>query len=280
MTNINKCGGVLIFEAHLRNRDNPALHSHEFHEFFYCLDGVGLQFVEGGAQKISAGELFFFPGGMKHIGSRSPESECHAFVLNFGNDIFFRGIKEDNEAAMIVDMLCGHSEKNPRVPLSKKGSAKIRSICKDLADEMKLRRPGVHCAIKANIQRFLIAVLRNGNFPSKMTGAFTGNAAAERIAAARALLERNFSQPLSVKDIAGQINMSRSHFHAEFLKQTGLTMTQYLNKTRVNAAAKLLRENKLPTETIALSCGFGSLSNFYRVLRMETGISPALQRTK
>jgi len=53
---------------------------------------------------------------------------------------------------------------------------------------------------------------------------------------------------------------------------------QLLTQTRVDAAAKMLRENSLPLQQVAIRCGFYDQALFCRQFRMLTGFTPGQYR--
>ena len=69
--------------------------------------------------------------------------------------------------------------------------------------------------------------------------------------------------------------MSKSNFYRHFKLKTGMPFTAYLNKVRLEQAARLLIETNLTVETVACDCGYDTLSNFYECFRKRFGVSPA-----
>lgn len=64
-----------------------------------------------------------------------------------------------------------------------------------------------------------------------------------------------------------QVKLPQRHFHAQFKDSVGLTPHQYLLKTRLDHAARLLRESPLPLVRIAEECGFSSQSALTTAMR-------------
>ena len=91
---------------------------------------------------------------------------------------------------------------------------------------------------------------------------------------ALALLERDFDTIISIGDIARQLGISESHLSRLVKQITGQTVTQHLNRIRVEKARELLKNGKDSIANIAYRAGFASLSNFYRCFRAQTGRTP------
>jgi AraC-like DNA-binding protein len=54
----------------------------------------------------------------------------------------------------------------------------------------------------------------------------------------------------------------------------GVTPHQYLVRSRLRRAARLLAEDTRPITDVAFDVGFGDLSNFVRTFRRAAGVSP------
>jgi AraC-like DNA-binding protein len=98
------------------------------------------------------------------------------------------------------------------------------------------------------------------------------------IHAARLYLHMHFRENPSLSRLAQIAHYNTSHFSATFHKETGMTYTQYLNMLKTDYAKKLLLSTKLKITEICSECGFASHSNFLRLFRQETGMSPAAYR--
>jgi AraC-like DNA-binding protein len=79
---------------------------------------------------------------------------------------------------------------------------------------------------------------------------------------------------ISVAELAQVACLSPSHFHVQFKDSVGLTPHQYLLKTRLDRAARLLRESDLALIRIAEECGFSSQSALTTAMRRYLGLTP------
>jgi AraC-like DNA-binding protein len=84
----------------------------------------------------------------------------------------------------------------------------------------------------------------------------------------------NLARRISVAELAQVACLSPSHFHAQFKDSVGLTPHQYLLKSRLDLAARLLRESGLPLIRIAEECGFSSQSALTNAMRRYLGLTP------
>ena len=87
-------------------------------------------------------------------------------------------------------------------------------------------------------------------------------------------IQDNLARRITVAELAQVVCLSPSHFHAQFKDCVGLTPHQYLLKTRLDRAARLLRETPLPLVRIAEECGFSSQSALTTATRRYLGLTP------
>jgi AraC-like DNA-binding protein len=87
-------------------------------------------------------------------------------------------------------------------------------------------------------------------------------------------LDERCVDALDLESTAGEVGLSPFHFLRLFSKVVGVTPHQYLVRSRLRRAARLLAEGDVPITEIALEVGFGDLSNFIRTFRRAAGLSP------
>ena len=100
------------------------------------------------------------------------------------------------------------------------------------------------------------------------------------IARARTFIADQYSEEISLEDVAKQVNMSAFYFCKMFKKATGLTFTDYLARIRVEKVKNLLLNPNKRISEAAYEVGFQSLSQFNRVFRRIAGESPTTYRDR
>ena len=85
---------------------------------------------------------------------------------------------------------------------------------------------------------------------------------------------------IDLERLARGAGLGMYHFLRIFSAVTGATPHQYLIRSRLRAAARLLADGERSVTDVALDCGFGDLSNFVRTFRRAAGVTPgAFRRT-
>lgn len=87
-------------------------------------------------------------------------------------------------------------------------------------------------------------------------------------------IDARSTEALDLEQLAAEAGLSAFHFLRLFAAVLGVTPHQYLVRSRVRHAARLLAEDERPITDVAYDVGFGDLSNFVRTFRRAAGMSP------
>jgi len=98
------------------------------------------------------------------------------------------------------------------------------------------------------------------------------------VARARKFIHEHLDQPLPLGTVARVAGLSESHFCRLFKDATGLTLTDYVNRCRVEWAKKELLKPEMRVSEIAFLVGYQSLSQFNRSFARIVGSSPTRWR--
>jgi AraC-like DNA-binding protein len=89
------------------------------------------------------------------------------------------------------------------------------------------------------------------------------------------ILKNSFSNcHLDIGGIAEKIGMSQSTLNRKFMKESGMTLINYIRYYRLTKACELLKIGDLRIQEIATMCGFSSVSYFSRAFKQQYHASP------
>lgn len=92
-------------------------------------------------------------------------------------------------------------------------------------------------------------------------------------------INENIQNDLDIDKICSHVHISKYHFCRAFKQATGLTVMNYILKTRlVLAQGMLMRNRSASISDVSSECGFSSPAYFSRVFKQETGLSPLQYR--
>lgn len=84
----------------------------------------------------------------------------------------------------------------------------------------------------------------------------------------------HYMEPLSLEGLAARFAINKNYLSSRFHKEVGMTVTDYINKTRVQRAEELLGKKNLSMQAIAEQCGFTDANYFTRTFKKINGLSP------
>ncbi|MCC7204708.1 MAG: DNA-binding transcriptional regulator [Phycisphaeraceae bacterium] len=92
------------------------------------------------------------------------------------------------------------------------------------------------------------------------------------------MIHHHTKRSLNVKDVLGELRVSRRTLENHFNAVLGYTPAEEIRRTRVARAKQLLISTDLPLATVAYDCGFVDASHFGREFRRLTGMTPGQYR--
>ena len=87
-------------------------------------------------------------------------------------------------------------------------------------------------------------------------------------------IKENYYRHIPLEEIAQITYMSKTYLSTLFKKETGYSISEYINGIRVDRARSLLVNSDIAIVEIARMCGFEDQSYFTKVFRKTTGITP------
>jgi AraC-like DNA-binding protein len=94
------------------------------------------------------------------------------------------------------------------------------------------------------------------------------------VASAKQFVQTHVEQPITLEQVVQHVHVSRFYFCKLFKKATGLTLTEYVARVRVEKAKSLLVDPSLRISEVAFAAGFGSIPQFNSVFKQHLGMPP------
>lgn len=96
----------------------------------------------------------------------------------------------------------------------------------------------------------------------------------ELIEHAQNYIEENLQQKISFEDLALKLATSRRNFDRRFIKATGNTPVEYLQRVKVEVAKKSFEKGRMNVNQVMDEVGYSDEKAFREVFRKYTGLSP------
>ncbi len=87
-------------------------------------------------------------------------------------------------------------------------------------------------------------------------------------------IDYDITADLGLKNLASQLNVNPSYLSTLFKKETGSTLTVYVNQKRIEHAVFLLNTSNLQIQMIAQYCGIPDVNYFTKTFKKTIGITP------
>ena len=88
----------------------------------------------------------------------------------------------------------------------------------------------------------------------------------------------NLHSRITVEELAELVDLNPSYLSRLFKKETGVTLTDYVSRRRVEYAIFLLNSTDMQIQTIAQHCGMPDVNYFTRTFKKHTGKTPSQYR--
>jgi len=96
----------------------------------------------------------------------------------------------------------------------------------------------------------------------------------ENLISAISYIKKNYRGDLSLERVAGNVFVSSYYLSHLFRDELNMTFSDYVNKVRMDAAIKLMKETKMSIQEISEQCGFSDAGYFTRIFKKYHGITP------
>ena len=258
----------------------------------YVLQGAGYVEVAGARRPIGAGAMAIVPAGARqallaeaHVERIVPAAEhCSMLVdglLRFDAARGGAGVLRTICATITAtsDGSFGLFDRLPE-PLVETLTAvpAISAAFGMLLAERSAPDVGTHALSESLMKQCLILLVRDHVNRRSGDSPLFSALSDPRLTRAVAYVLRRPGALLKVEDLAEAAGMSRSAFAKAFAAAYDQTPMEFVQRSRLQNAARLLQTTGLPVKLIAGSTGFASRSHFSRAFRHAYGADPTAYR--
>lgn len=93
-------------------------------------------------------------------------------------------------------------------------------------------------------------------------------------------IHHNLNRQISIKEFAECVHLSPSRLRARFKQALGISLGEFVRRTRIHKACGLLHSTDLNTTQVAEECGFNSVYSFSRTFSSIVGKAPTKYRNE
>jgi AraC-like DNA-binding protein len=254
----------------------PHLHRHKEAQITWIQKGEGTLIAGNNMHDYRSGDIFLIGANLPHVFKSNPEyfipgsdKSIKAFTLFFNPDGVLAALFNLPEMKSFKIFLQQHQQ-GFKIPENYfEQVSNLMSLAKGTSGPDQIMYFLNLLKSLLNINTKLEPLSSYGDLPS-----ITENEGI-RIGNIYNFIMQNYSEDITLEDVAKKAYMTSESFCRYFKKHTGHTFISFLNEIRINEACKKLTAHKFESiSTVAYSCGFKSITNFNRVFKFVTGTSP------
>lgn len=93
-------------------------------------------------------------------------------------------------------------------------------------------------------------------------------------------LRNHYGESLNIEKLSEKIGISSRYVRRYFMKEIGMSCSDYITVLRINKAKELLWETARSVTEVALDVGYGTPQYFSRIFKEKVGITPSEYREK
>jgi transcriptional regulator GlxA family with amidase domain len=102
----------------------------------------------------------------------------------------------------------------------------------------------------------------------------------EMVKGAQAYIEDHLDEKISVQDLSLMFAVGRRNFDRRFIRATGNTPVEYLQRVKIESAKKTLETSRKTINEVMYEVGYSDVKAFREVFRKITGMSPLEYKNK
>lgn len=231
------------------------VHSHIFTELLYVLQGSGWIEVDGRQIELHKGDVLVLNPQCPHHGVQPAREPFSTLSL----DLCCSCCLGDQDAGWL------------RLP--GRETAPLEPYLQLFLQELQGRRDHFESACRQLTTLLMLQLTRI--CPLTQNNASASRKSALECARVRQYIDENFSQSISLDQLARYAGLNKYYLVHVFNREMGCSPISYLIERRISESKRLLSATRIPVQQISRQLGFSSPSYFSQSFRRATGLSPA-----
>lgn len=102
----------------------------------------------------------------------------------------------------------------------------------------------------------------------------------EMVKEAQLYMEQNLHEKIAIEHLSARFSVGRRNFDRRFIKATGNTPLEYLQRAKIERAKRAFETNRKTINEVMYEVGYADMKAFREVFRKVTGISPLEYKSK
>lgn len=258
-----------IFYYNDRNLSHVDMHSHNYYEFYFFLEGNVKMQIQDQQYSLKYGDLILIPPRIYHKAViDNMEVPYRRFVFWISQEYCNHLLDISPDYVYLqqyVQIKNDYIFHNDRITFNTIQSRILRLIEEQRSDKFG-RTPQIALCVDDLILH-LNRLVYERNTPANP---HVADSLYQNI---MSYIEGHLDESLTLDALAAEFYVSKYHIAHVFKDNLGLSIHQYITKKRLTACREAIQSGENITQTYQ-AFGFGDYSSFYRAFKKEYGISP------
>ena len=250
------------------------LHTHSHIEIAYILSGKCENLLNGETDILTEGDYILLDKTSHHTYQAVGDEKLTVINCLFYPNFIDGTLSDDADIYTVLESNLFRLSKNlftenPIGKVFKDTNGEIKKLLSIMNDELNTKNAGYFELIRGCLIQLIITTMRSIYKDVKIS---TNDDVIQNILE---YINLHYMTNLSLSDICEKYNYSLTHLSVKFKNKTGMTFTEYLQKTRIENSMKLLTYSNQSITNIADAVGYTDLQSFYRIFKRYTNTTPA-----
>lgn len=252
-------------------QEDVAAHDHRFFELVYITGGTAFHTLNGVRQPIGTGNYFIIDYGSVHSYSDSRNlSLINCLFLPEVIDETLRGCRSFE--ALMHSCLLRYYQLAPGQPFANRvfldDSGRVRQLIEGMLAEYRNRQTGYPEIIRGHLLEIQILTLRSllADHPLPARSA--------PVTDAITYISNHYAEHGVLRAYCRDSHFNAQYISRKFRQETGFTITNYLQKIRIEKSCELLAGTELRVTEIAQAVGYENVKHFQQLFSRMLHMSP------
>lgn len=214
---------------------------------------------------VSAGQYVFLRAGEEHYGHKAADGKLSYMWVHFRNSAPWETAPDNGKGLPPGTFSCLLPE-----CAAAASPQRVRLLFQQLMGFSRQEQLYTETMLSCSLSLLLMELTQEYLDGGKGRQASVSPA----VSAAAEWARSNCHRQITIHDIAGAIHYNAEYLSALFKKETGLSLLQYLNRTRIELSKSLLAGNAISVKETAYSCGFTDEKYFMKIFKRLEGVTP------
>lgn len=247
-------------------------HWHNEIEIQMFVKGSSYTTIDNTEVFVDEGDILFIPSQSIHFGcAKPPKLEMHTIV--FYTEVLCPMNREDSVKKYFIPFINRTAIIPYVVRTTDRGYNEIRECILQIA-KLATDKPQFSQLKIMNCLYSLFINLYEFDYVKIKTQSAVADKNYLAVKDTIAYIEENYTQPLTVDELAYNAGFSKSRFMTIFKEYTNTTCKKFINKCRLESSREMLRETDDTVLNIAIASGYNNISLYNREFKKIYGITP------